>query len=212
MDDIFLTVFLMISASSAFKAEPLLTPGEALFHLEPHPFGGEGSQRRQRRAGARDRALQFFQFTHGRDWPGNLRDDVPGSSVILRLRLSSTMGRRNFSDHRHPTIGVAKHEVNVFVIFKLECQQDRIDGNRGSFRLAALVEIRRARQGAELSYRDRPTIFEPWIIAQYLDGPSFFASSPSAGCKNQHQHEIGENFELHAGECSSVPHAEESKS
>lgn len=159
-----------------------------------------------------DRALQCFQCTHGRDWPGDLRDEVPGSSVILRLRLSSTMGRRNFSDHRHSIIGIAQHEMNVFIIFKLECQRDRIDGDRRSFRLAALVEISRALKGAELSYRDRPTIFEPWIIAQYLDGPSFFASSPSAGCKNQHQHEIGENFELHAGECSSVPHAEESKS
>jgi len=132
-----------------------------------------------------------------------LRDEVPGSSVILRLRLSSTMGRRNFSDHRHATIRIAKHEMNVFIIFKLECQQDRIDGDRGSLRLAALVEIRRALQSAELSYRDRPTILEPWIIAQYLDGPSFFAAGPSAGYENQHQYETGDSFALHAGQCSS---------
>jgi hypothetical protein len=152
-----------------------------------------------------DRVLQSFQSTHGRDWPGNLRDDVPGSSVILRLRLSSTMGRRNFSDHRHRTIGIAKHEMNVFIIFKLECQQDRIEGYRGSLRLAALVEIRRALQGPQLGYRDRTTILEPWIVAQYLDGPSFFAAGPSAGSANQHQHESGESFGSHAGECSSAP-------
>src|SRR6185437_16606492 len=149
-----------------------------------------------------DGALQSFQCAHGRDWSGDLCNQIPGSSVILRLRLSSTMGRRNFSDHRHATTRIAKHEMDVFIIFKLECQQDRIHGDRGSLRLAALVEIGRTLHGAELSYRDRPTILEPWIIAQYLDGPSFFAASPSAGCENQHQHEIGECFELHAGECS----------